>query len=84
MVLQTEHIIERVEIYLSGAERWLCPKCGREFVVRWYPSLEKIFLEYGDLKAEHLVVVDVRDYVTSVRDDVLVDMEVWGEAFDDL
>jgi len=37
----------------SGAEEWLCPTCGRRFLMRWPPSYQKIVLEAGDEYALH-------------------------------
>lgn len=50
--------LERHEMHLerihpSGAEEWLCPTCGRRFLMRWPPSYSKIVLEPGDELAIH-------------------------------
>jgi hypothetical protein len=39
--------------YLSGAEEWFCPTCGRRYVVEWQPAFRKIVLEAGDEYAMH-------------------------------
>ena len=37
----------------SGAEEWLCRECGRHFVIRWRPDLERLVLDPGDESAVH-------------------------------
>jgi hypothetical protein len=37
----------------SGAEEWLCRECGRHFVIRWRPDLERLVLNPGDESAVH-------------------------------
>jgi hypothetical protein len=37
----------------SGAEEWLCRECGRHFVIRWRPDLERVVLDPGDESAVH-------------------------------
>jgi hypothetical protein len=32
----------------SGAEEWVCPTCGRRFLISWEPNFKKIMLEAGD------------------------------------
>jgi hypothetical protein len=38
----------------SGAEEWLCPECGRHFIVRWRPSYNRLTLHPGDEDAAHV------------------------------
>jgi hypothetical protein len=38
----------------SGAEEWTCPTCGRRFLLRWPPHVEKLVLEPGDITAIHV------------------------------
>lgn len=37
----------------SDAEEWLCPECGRHFIVRWLPHFEQLVLTAGDGRASH-------------------------------
>jgi hypothetical protein len=37
----------------SGAQEWLCPECGRHFIVRWSPHFEQLVLTMGDGNACH-------------------------------
>ncbi|MGH4012275.1 MAG: hypothetical protein ACRDTH_29625, partial [Pseudonocardiaceae bacterium] len=37
----------------SDAEEWLCPECGRHFIVRWSPDFEQLVLTVGDARASH-------------------------------
>lgn len=40
--------------YPSGAEKWVCPTCGREVLWQWPPlKLKSIVLVEGDLNAIH-------------------------------
>lgn len=41
-----------LESYASGAEDWLCPTCGRRFVVTWEP-FARVVLVAGDEAAGH-------------------------------
>lgn len=36
----------------SGAEEWVCPICGRRFVMTWKPY-RRVVLEAGDESATH-------------------------------
>jgi hypothetical protein len=37
----------------SGAEEWVCPTCGRRFLLNWPPAYKKIILNTGDELASH-------------------------------
>ena len=37
----------------SGAEEWLCPACGRRFLMQWPPAYKRIIMEAGDEVALH-------------------------------
>jgi hypothetical protein len=39
--------------HASGAEEWLCPTCGRRFLLQWPPDYKKIVLNSGDESALH-------------------------------
>ncbi len=47
------HILTRIKIYSSGAEEWLCPICGRRFIMQWIPECQRVVLEVGDETALH-------------------------------
>ena len=34
----------------SGAEEWVCPRCGRRMLLRWPPDYQKLVLDEGDDK----------------------------------
>jgi hypothetical protein len=38
----------------SGAEEWVCPRCGRRMLLRWPPDYQKLVLEEGDESAVHV------------------------------
>jgi len=50
---QSHHEMRLEEIYPSGAEEWLCPTCGRRFLMSWPPAYKKIVLIAGDEYAIH-------------------------------
>lgn len=37
----------------SGADEWLCPTCGRRFLMQYPPQYKKIVMEAGDEYALH-------------------------------
>lgn len=39
--------------YENGAEEWVCPTCGRRFMLQWPPEYKRIVLEPGDENAIH-------------------------------
>jgi hypothetical protein len=39
--------------YPTGAEEWLCPACGRRFLMQWPPKYKRIILDPGDELARH-------------------------------
>lgn len=50
----SEHHEMRLETtHSTGTEEWVCPICGRRFLMRWPPNYEKIILEAGDEYATH-------------------------------
>jgi hypothetical protein len=50
---QAYHEMQLERVYPSGAEEWVCPACGRRFLVQWQPSYSKLVLEAGDEMALH-------------------------------
>lgn len=47
------HGMHLSQTYPSGAEEWLCPACGRRFVMEWTPAFKRIVLERGDEGIAH-------------------------------
>ena len=47
------HQMRLERTYESGAEEWLCPSCGRKFVMQWPPRYKRIVLHEGDQNAAH-------------------------------
>lgn len=45
--MSEHHDMQRIETYPTGAEEWLCPTCGRHFVMHWQP-FKRILLHAGD------------------------------------
>jgi hypothetical protein len=50
---EAEHKMDLVRYYPSGAEDWVCPTCGRRFLLQWTPEFRRIVLEPGDELASH-------------------------------
>jgi hypothetical protein len=50
---QEHHEMQLVQTHSSGAEEWLCPTCGRRFIMNWPPAYSKIVIEAGDEYAVH-------------------------------
>jgi hypothetical protein len=38
----------------DGAEEWMCPTCGRRFLIQWPPKYKRTILEPGDESAAHV------------------------------
>lgn len=53
MSAEQSHKLTLVKRYASGAEEWLCPTCGRRFVMQWAPEYQRVVLEVGDELAVH-------------------------------
>ena len=47
------HEMRLEKSHSSGAEEWLCPTCGRRFLMNWPPAYKKIVLEAGNEYATH-------------------------------
>jgi hypothetical protein len=47
------HEMELIATRESGAEEWLCPTCGRRFVMQWPPNFKRVILEEGDEDVIH-------------------------------
>ena len=52
-----QHIMQLKNTYPSGAEEWLCPECGRHFIMQFQPDYERLdiqVLEAGDEMTSHV------------------------------
>jgi hypothetical protein len=50
---QQQHVMILEKTYLSGADEWYCPICGRRLLMNWEPKFQKTVLETGDEFAIH-------------------------------
>lgn len=48
-----QHEMQLEKTHPAGADEWLCPTCGRRFLMQWPPAYKKIILEIGDEYALH-------------------------------
>ena len=53
--------LPRHEMYLekthpSGVEEWVCPDCGKRFLLEWPPKFKRVILDPGDQYARHSAV----------------------------
>jgi len=48
-----QHEMRLEKAHPSGAEEWLCPTCGRRFLMQWPPAYKRIIMEAGDEYAIH-------------------------------
>jgi len=53
MIAQQTHEMNLLSTHPSGEEEWLCPECGRRYMMQWSPSINQIILEVGDESAIH-------------------------------
>lgn len=53
MIAQQSHKMNLVFTRPSGEEEWLCPECGRRYIMQWTPSFNRIVLDVGDESALH-------------------------------
>lgn len=47
------HTMVVAKRYDNGAEEWVCPTCGRRFMLQWPPEYKRIVLDPGDEDAIH-------------------------------
>jgi hypothetical protein len=47
------HVLAHVSADSSGADEWLCPECGRHFIVRFVPDFDQLVLVPGDETVSH-------------------------------
>ncbi|BCX05727.1 MAG: hypothetical protein KatS3mg053_3665 [Candidatus Roseilinea sp.] len=93
-----EHVMTLVKTYPSGADEWICPQCGRHFVMQWPPHYKRIILQAGDEHVYHsaskgglllghpeIAPLDDVDGATQQDDDATNGaLEVWSEWLDQL
>lgn len=48
-----QHQMVVVKENQDGSQEWLCPVCGRHFIMQWPPNYKRIILEAGDENAVH-------------------------------
>jgi hypothetical protein len=53
MTDQEHHTMELVATQPSGYQEWLCPTCGRRFLLQLTPKYQKVILSEGDFYASH-------------------------------
>ncbi len=41
------------ETFPNGTQDWVCPVCGRRFILQWPPHYKRVILEEGDVNAMH-------------------------------
>ncbi len=54
--MSEQHQMVVKETYPTGAQRWFCPTCGRNFIISWPGSSQgykRIVLDEGDEQATH-------------------------------
>jgi hypothetical protein len=42
-----------IQEHQDGSQEWLCPVCGRHFIMQWPPNYKRVVLEPGDENAVH-------------------------------
>jgi hypothetical protein len=50
---QSQHQMVLVQSHESGADEWLCPECGRRFLLQYPPNYKMLVLVRGDEYASH-------------------------------
>ncbi len=48
-----QHNMVIVKQHDDGSQEWLCPTCGRRFIMQWPPHYRRTILEAGDENAVH-------------------------------
>lgn len=48
-----QHQMVVVQQHKDGSQEWLCPICGRHFIMQWPPNYKRVVLEAGDENAVH-------------------------------
>ncbi len=48
-----QHQMVVVQEHQDGSQEWLCPVCGRRFIMQWPPNYKRTILEPGDEDAIH-------------------------------
>ncbi|ASR35303.1 hypothetical protein BAY61_10190 [Prauserella marina] len=47
------HVMALQRADRADTQEWLCPECGRHFIVRWDPEFDQLVLNQGDTGASH-------------------------------
>lgn len=50
---QDQHTMVLAAEFSDGSQEWLCPTCGRRFIIQWPPNYKRTILEEGDPQAIH-------------------------------
>ena len=53
MTNSEHHTMVVAKRYENGSEEWVCPTCGRRFLLQWPPQYKRIMLEPGNEDAVH-------------------------------
>lgn len=53
MSQEERHTMVMKQEFPDGAQEWVCPTCGRRFVMQWPPNYKRTILEEGDATAMH-------------------------------
>ncbi len=53
MNIGKQHQMVMVQEHEDGMQEWLCPVCGRRFLMRWPLNYKRTILEPGDEEAIH-------------------------------
>lgn len=47
------HQMKLSHTYPDGAQKWTCPHCGRQVLMKWAPDLDRVILEVGNDQVIH-------------------------------
>ncbi len=50
---QEAHEMNLIDTHEDGEEEWLCPECGRRFLMRWPPEYSRTVLDPGNEDVIH-------------------------------
>jgi len=48
-----QHQMVVVHEHEDGSQEWLCPTCGRRFIMQWPPNYRRVVLDAGDENVVH-------------------------------
>ncbi len=57
----TDHLMALVQQYPTGWEEYVCPACGRRFIIRWPPERSKIILVEGNPNIDHVYLIETEE-----------------------